>query len=286
MKIERWERYRVENGKFCLTVNVKICGRLCRAVTEFYDFDDMKVSTRKSIGFRYGEKIIAAPSCEIGDGIYTVGRSLLCSVNNLYARKIFGYARGFGGLRKITYSVKAQKRTDLFTPSGTKDDFFVYETACLPAKGTITVGRKKYSFEDGLQVMISRGKAPVEDVKQYSALLQTALPDGTSFGILLADGSEENKYPENALFYDGKTYELSKVVITETENGKLRFKNSDETFNVNFEPISEKRLSKKIRFFDKTHTYGYFGGTVKLDDGNRINLKGVIGSVQTAKRKR
>ncbi|MGB2993210.1 MAG: DUF2804 domain-containing protein [Paenisporosarcina sp.] len=159
----------------------------------------------------------------------------------------------------------------------------------LPTRGFVKIGDKRYTFnpEDSYAVLdYGRGVWPRTASWNWAMASQRVgnRRIGLNFGGKWTDGTGMT---ENAVFVNGKMSKISEDVIftfDETDFMKpwhIRSKFS-QVVNLTFTPFFKREATINARLVKSNvyHMVGYFNGVVYLQDGSRLAITQLLGSIE------
>jgi hypothetical protein len=131
-----------------------------------------------------------------------------------------------------------------------------------------------------------RGVWPYKNSWYWSA--GHGLVDGEVFGFNLGYGfGDSSAASENMLFYRGQAHKLDSVEfrIPVDQDGRddflkpWRFTSTDGRFEAEFRPILDRAAltSLGVLSSDQHQVFGFYNGTVVLDDGRTLHLRDFLG---------
>ncbi len=155
---------------------------------------------------------------------------------------------------------------------------------CMPASGTIMAGTKKIMLDpasDFAGLDWGRGRWTYQN-KWFWGSASTML-NHVPFGFNIGYGfSDRSPASENVIFYDHRIHKLEEVTFhidTDDYTRPWRFTSSDDRLTLDFAPIVDR--SSKTNFWIiqslQHQVFGYFSGTVILDDGKALELDHILG---------
>ena len=167
--------------------------------------------------------------------------------------------------------------------------YYNQKVNCMPATGTVKIGTEKYKFEKENHAFgvldWGRGVWTYKNRWYWGSL--SGEVQGHSVGFNIGYGfSDRSPASENMLFYDGKAHKIEDVTFhIPTKDGKpsylepWKFSSSDGRFEMDFEPIVDRNADVNLAIFRSVQhqVFGYFTGTMKLDDGTKVQLQKMIG---------
>ncbi len=155
---------------------------------------------------------------------------------------------------------------------------------CMPVSGQIKIGSQ--TFECNPETTMAgldwgRGKWTYKNRWFWGSA--SGLLDGKPFGWNLGYGfSDRSPASENMLFYEGKAHKLEDVTFHFNPQNYLepwKITSSDGRCELSFQPAIDR--SGKTNFLVlksiQHQVFGYFSGTVILDDGTELHIKDFLG---------
>lgn len=163
-----------------------------------------------------------------------------------------------------------------------KRDAFYYNQKinCMPASGTVTAGDETYTFEPHHAFgSLDWGRGRWTYINRWYWGSASGLLNGVPFGWNIGYGfSDRTPASENCLFYDNRLHKLEEVTFhMDTKNymKPWKFTSSDGRFELDFKPVIDRKGKFNLLLIksDQHQVFGYFTGTVKLDDGTALEVK-------------
>lgn len=155
---------------------------------------------------------------------------------------------------------------------------------CLPASGELTIGMRKYVFapeEDFGALDWGRGNWTYKNRWYWGSA--SARVGAKVLGWNIGYGfSDRTPATENTLFVDGVAHKLADVTFHFDEHDYMkpcRFSSSDRRFEMQFTPIVDRKATINLGLLRSIQhqVFGYFTGTVVLDDGTTLPVNRVLG---------
>ncbi len=174
---------------------------------------------------------------------------------------------------------------NLVIPIPPKRFYFNTKINCLPASGYIQYGdlREELHPDEALGALDwGRG------VWEYSSFWNWAsasgfLPDGRSIGLNLGCGfGDISAATENAVIVDGKIHKLEQVPYLYDSNDYMKpwvFRDNQNRLDLTFTPFKDRtaRTNLGIIFSEVHQLFGRYNGHVILDNGDRLEIRDLIG---------
>lgn len=166
---------------------------------------------------------------------------------------------------------------------------FTAKHHALPASGMVAHGESRYTFDPQENYAVldyGRGVWPREATWNWGFASQRIGNKriGLNFGGKWTDGTGMT---ENAVIIDGKLYKISEDVLftydatNYMKPWKLKTKFSSDV-NLTFTPFFERiaRTDVKLVYSEVHQMFGYFHGTIDLEDYGRLTISHMLGSVE------
>lgn len=155
---------------------------------------------------------------------------------------------------------------------------------CLPAHGEFTIGRRRYAFnpaKDFGALDWGRGNWTYRN-RWYWGSASGCLGTHTLGWNIGYGFSDRTPASENMLFVDGIAHKLADVTFHIDERDYLkpwRFSSSDRRFEMQFEPVTDRQANINAGLLRSIQhqVFGYFTGTVVLDDGSPLQVDRFLG---------
>ncbi|MCW5719783.1 MAG: DUF2804 domain-containing protein [Devosia sp.] len=165
--------------------------------------------------------------------------------------------------------------------------FHCHKQTCIRVSGTVRLGDLTHTYDPASAYAVKdwgRGVWPRHTTPYWGAA--NAVVDGKDFGFNIGYRySDVEPATENVIFYDGVAHKLEHVVfhIQDNETAWMKpwtFTSSDGRFEMTMEPVLDRSsvAPKDIKYSAVQHqTFGYFSGTVILDDGRKLKIDRAFG---------
>lgn len=162
--------------------------------------------------------------------------------------------------------------------------YYNYKMNCLAAEGQYTLGDRSYRFDPTNSFGVldwGRGVWPYSDAWYWGNA--SGLVNGKPFGFNIGYGfGDTSAASENMLFYDGVAHKLEQVTFLFDKKDFLKpwkFSSSDKRFELDFVPAIDRYSNTNLWLLQSVQhqVFGYFSGTVILDDGASLHLDRLLG---------
>lgn len=293
LRIKEWDYYCVLNNHYGIALTIADNSYMGLDSITLFDFDQRTEMTQSFMqAFTLGKKNLPPTSNgsvkveykthQISFYMQGLDRILEFNVQNFHDNNSL--------IGKITLSDSPYESMVIATPFD-KPKYFYYNQKinCMRAKGEIQYGSKKFIFnkEDSFGVLDwGRGVWTYSNTWYWGSA--SGLVNGNPFGFNIGYGfGNTQAATENMLIYNGKAHKLNHVTfnIPKDENGKEKylepwtFTSDDHRFELNFEPILDRSSNTKVLILqsDQHQVFGYFSGTVVLDNGEKLVINKLLG---------
>ena len=155
---------------------------------------------------------------------------------------------------------------------------------CMPTKGTVQIGEKEFKFEKDSSFSVldwGRGVWTYKNTWYWGSA--SAKIDDVLIGWNLGYGfSDRSQASENAVFYDGNIHKLDEITFHFDENDLLKpwtITSNDDRFEMDFQPILDRNSKINLLLLKSIQhqVFGYYSGYFVLDNGEKIEVKNVLG---------
>lgn len=155
---------------------------------------------------------------------------------------------------------------------------------CMPAGGGFTIGDRRYTYapeRDFGALDWGRGNWTYKNRWYWGSA--SGHVQGHTIGWNIGYGfSDRSPASENTLFVDGVAHKLAEVTFHMDESDYTRpwrFSSSDGRFEMQFTPIVDRDANINLGLIRSVQhqVFGYFSGTVILDDGTALAVDQFLG---------
>jgi hypothetical protein len=203
-----------------------------------------------------------------------------------------GFHNGRGIKAEITLSqVQGHESLNIVIPIPNKRFYYNHKINCLPASGQLQYGDLEVDLSPETclgQLDWGRG------VWEYSSFWNWAsgsgyLPDGRSIGLNLGTGfGDTSAATENALILDGRVHKLDQVQWDYVSGDYMKpwkFKDNDGRLDLKLIPFKDRTAATRLVVIDSEvhQMFGRYYGHIVSDDGEEIQLDGLIGFAEEHK---
>ena len=296
LRIKEWDYYYVGNEHFGVALTIADNSYMGLISASFLDFDtEFQETKSKILPFTNG-KLFLPPSADLGETSYhgkTIDMSFRTEEKE---RRIRCHYRDFLKEQPLILDIKLtdfpKDRMCIATPFEKKGHFYYNQKINLMrAEGYVQLGEKCYKLgEDPHDMALldwGRGVWTYKNTWYWSSL-NTVLADGRKFAFNLGYGfGDTSKATENMLFVDGVADKLEDVLfdIPKKPDGLYdylspwRVTSTDGRVDLIFLPILNRaaKMSLGILASDQNQVFGKFSGSIRLSDGEVLELTDAVG---------
>lgn len=170
-------------------------------------------------------------------------------------------------------------------PIGQRRFYYNRKINCLPAQGWIKTGRQRIDLRPDTHVGNLDWGRGVWEYKSFWVWASASgfLPDQRSVGLNLGFGfGDTSAATENALLLNGRIHKLGQVDFSYDSNAFMhpwRMVAPNGRLDLTFTPFLDRTAATNLLLItSEVHQlFGRYTGTVKTDDGETLELNGLIG---------
>ena len=215
-------------------------------------------------------------------------------------RQLYGHMYDFGGpnrplLFDIVLEDPRQDSMVIVTPFENKPGRFFYnrKVNCLPAEGRVIWQDREYLFSPAASFGTfnwGRGVWPHRAGWYWGSA--SGIIAGKAFGINFGHGfGDTSRATENMLLYGGIASKLSQVATKAPENGSKnamkpwQVEDDADRLALTFTPLVDhaSQISLGPLAAHRQQVFGHYDGHAVLDDGTRLEVKGLPGFLEHVK---
>ncbi|MDR1047508.1 MAG: DUF2804 domain-containing protein [Treponema sp.] len=203
----------------------------------------------------------------------------------------FGHHRSLRGELVLLAPDEAESLVTNLPWPREKDVFrYARSSPWYSAEGVIQFGTSELVFTQGNAWGIfewSRAVRPRSDLRFYAAAC--GMVKGFRIGFSIGyDTSDSSRATENAFFVDGKIHKLDQVTFHISPGNWMdswHFTSNDQRLTMTFHPHQEREDKNQLLLYSmrRRQFYGFFSGTVILDDGSGMDFKNLTGFAERKK---
>ena len=304
LRLKEWDCYCILNPGFQLNLIVSDVGYFGMANVNWLDYQANKFKSTMAVKLLTRGNLNLPPSADTGDVEFIKGDSWIkfkhipgeFSQRELtfdFPGYVFEDRKGISGRITLTRDPKDDTMVNVIPFKNQKHFVYVQKIVCLPAVGTVQLGRDRYEFKgaenDSYAALDwSRGVFPYHTQWWWS--YASGVVNGKPFGFNIdyGFGTESSK---SMLFFDGKGHHLDQVTYTFDEKDPRkpwRYSSSDGRVELQLQPVysNEEDTNLLLLRSGGIHAYGFITGNVVLDDGTKLSIEladRVFGSAEYCK---
>ncbi|MDR2266716.1 MAG: DUF2804 domain-containing protein [Christensenellaceae bacterium] len=294
-RIKEWDCYIVTNSKYSFSAIISDCA-VCGLITaDIVSFENKKYHSQPKITLFPMGKYNMPESSLHGNIKRKIGRGESEFIVDGKTRYLKGaFPKFTRNNENLIFDIKLDEvcpdTMTIATPFENPNRFYYNRKINLMrVSGSVKLGQNEIVFDpnDSFSTLDwGRGVWPYKCTWYWSSL-NAQLEDGDLFGWNLGYGfGNTTAASENVLYYNGTAHKLDDVTFEIPIKGrsvdfmsKWHILSSDGRLDVYLEPIVDKinPLNLGIIAMIGHQVFGKFSGFAILDDGSKIELKGLIG---------
>lgn len=150
---------------------------------------------------------------------------------------------------------------------------------CMPTEGKVRLGYEEIQLQpDESFGVLDWGRGRWTYTNRWYWGSASGLVENVPFGFNIGYGfSDRTPASENVLFYNNKIHKLDEVTFHIPESGYTdpwRFSSNDGRFELDFQPAVDRSSVTNFGIIKSVQhqVFGWFSGTVRLDDGTVLTL--------------
>lgn len=295
LRIKEWDYYLIHNGRYGLALTLDDNGYMSMLSASILDFEKRAERTVSPIGFLPLGKSNLPPSSAAGKSEVRIGKSCFTVMveggKRHFVCHLEKFREGESLDAELTLSDEPRDSMVIATPFPEKPTAFYYNQKIIGmrAEGVVRIGGETIAFDpaDSFGLLDwGRGVWTYENTWYWGA--GQGMVDGRLVGFNIGYGfGDVSAASENMLFVDGTAHKLDRLTfnIPKTAAGKddflspWTFTSNDGRFEMDFRPILDRHADTNLGVLrsDQHQVFGYFSGTMQLDDGSKITLRNFLG---------
>lgn len=299
MRIKEWDYYCILNDHFGLALTIADNAYMGLDSITLFNFDDRKEISKSFMQWlTFGKKNFPSHSSEGEVRVDAKTHHIHFTLENKVRVLTFDVPnfkdkQSLSG--KIRLSDVPEESMVIATPFDKPGHFYYNQKInCMRASGEIKLGSQTFSFDPQTSFGVldwGRGVWTYDNTWYWGSA--SGLVNGKTFGFNIGYGfGNTQAATENMLFYDGRAHKLNEVIFNiPSKEGKddflspWTFTSDDGRFELNFLPILDRASKTKVLVLesDQHQVFGYFSGTVILDDGQKLIIEKLIGFAEKVK---
>ena len=302
LRIKEWDYYCIVSDQYALALTIADNGYMGMDSVSLLDFSAPWEQTKSAISLLpLGRRHLPATSAR-GD-IRAKGKAYeIVFENDGLRRRLRGRMAQFRAGQELQFDViLTQPPRDsmvIATPFPGKPKAFYYNQKinCLRAQGMARLGDREYLFAPAHSFAVldwGRGVWTYDNTWYWGSA--SGLAEGQPFGFNIGCGfGDTSAATENMVFFAGRAHKLSQVHFgipmkdgREDYLSPWKLTSDDGRFEMTFEPVIDRHadLDLKILCSRQHQVFGRFSGTVVLDDGQRLQIRSLMGFAEKVRNK-
>ncbi len=297
LRIKRWDYYGVTTPACFFSATLADLGYAGQAFIYLIDFATGNAAGavapachEATLTVPFSKGIVLPRNATEGDCTYDNGQVRLSFCHEAEARHIVVEWPRFAG-KDLAADIVLRERADhesmtiVIPMHNPKRFYYNHKMNCLPAEGHLIWGDQRIEFkpQDSLgNLDWGRG---IWDYKSFWVWASASgfLPDGRTVGLNLGCGfGDTSRATENAVIVNGRVHKLGRVNFQYNEQDfkqPWRMSSPDGRLRLEFTPFLERvaRTNLLLIASEVHQMFGHYRGTVTTDDGEVIQIDGLIG---------
>ncbi|HOU12657.1 MAG TPA: DUF2804 domain-containing protein [Anaerolineae bacterium] len=288
-RIKRWDYYAIFTPRRFFSATIADLGYAGNVFVYTLDFASNDLH-EEGLVIPLGKDIQLPRNSDVGETVCIHPHATLRFHATEGERRIFvdwpGYHQGRGIKADIALTCPpTHESMTIVIPIGAKRFYYNRKINCLPARGYIhysDLREELYPHESLGSLDWGRG------VWEYQSFWNWAsasgfLPDGRAIGLNLGCGfGDLSRATENCVILDGRIYKLEQVRFDYQSGDYMRpwhFTDSEGRLDLTFTPFKERIARTAMVVIDSEvhQMFGRYNGQVRLDDGQCVEVRDLIG---------
>lgn len=288
-RIKRWDYYAVFTPQRFFSATIADLGYAGNVFVYTLDFATGDLH-EEGLVIPLGKGIHLPRNSDAGESTFTGKQATLRFVAESGERRVFvdwpSYHEGRGIHAEIALTCPPEHESmTIVIPIGEKRFYYNRKINCLPAQGHIRYGEQREDLAPGQCLgSLDWGRG----VWEYQSFWNWAsasgfLPDGRTVGLNLGCGfGDLSRATENCVILDGRVHKLDQVRFDYQSGDYMhpwRFTDNQGRLDLTFTPFKERIATTKLGIIDSEvhQMFGRYTGYARLDDGQTVELPGIIG---------
>jgi len=287
--VKRWDYYAVFTPQRFFSATIADLGYAGNIFVYTLDFASGDLH-EESLVVPLGRGIFLPRNSTSGDSAFDNGRIRLHFSVHPDHRRISVSWPDFHHQRGIHAEIRLQtppgyESMNLVIPIGKNRFYYNRKINCLPASGTLTYGDLSETLTPKTCIgLLDWGRG----VWEYQSFWNWAsasgfLPDGRTIGLNFGRGfGDLSNAGENAIILDNRIHKLEAVRFDYSSTDYMKpwqFSDAVGRLDLTFTPFKERVAATNLGIIDsKVHQmFGCYDGMVITDDGERVEIRGLVG---------
>ena len=303
MRIKEWDYYLIHNDRYAVALTCDDNSYMGMMSVSFIDLEKAEETTKSVIIPLTRGKVDMPSSPQYGNVSFENRRVKLSFTHEFEGRRLKVLFKRFAAKQDfecdILLTEEPRDSMVIATPFPEKKTAFYYnqKTVAMRASGTVWTNGKKYKFTPGNSFGLldwGRGVWTYDNTWYWSAA--QGVTEGKTFGFNLGYGfGDTSAASENMLFVDGIAHKLEQVTFNIPKDAEghedylspWKFTSSDGRLELDFTPIIDRKnkISLGVIMSDQHQVFGRFSGFAVLDNGQRLEIKELMGFAEKVRNK-
>jgi len=289
-RIKEWDYYCILQQDCGIAITVADLGYVALLAVNVYDFIiNKEISDQVMIPFPMGKLKLPSYSSygDVDIQHYKIQIAFRHENGKRSLKLDFpGFDKGRGIQADITLQTLNKDSMVIAMPWKEDKHAFYYNQKinCLAADGHFKVGTTSYPLKPQEAIgVLDWGRGVWTYKNRWYWGSASGYINGIPFGFNIGYGfGDTSAATENMLFYHGVAHKLEKVTFHINTNDYLqpwKFTSNDGRFELDFEPAIDRYSNTNLLLIQSVQhqVFGYFTGTVILDDGTPLKLERFLG---------
>lgn len=174
-----------------------------------------------------------------------------------------------------------------YGPKRPKLFYYNHKINYMPAQGIINIGDKPYNLEPHSSFGLmdwGRGIWPYNTHWLWGSAC--GLVDGKPIAFNIGYGfGDLTTHTENIIFYDGKAHKIDEVTFHHEDRDPTKpwkFTSNDDRFNMTLRPLipHREKINFGLIYLNSSLLHGLYSGDITLDNGQKIQIKDMLGHAE------
>lgn len=289
-KIKEWDYYCILNNEYGIALTVADNSYMALYAINVFDFkQNTEITDRVIVPFTMGK--LQMPEHSAHGDITIQHKKIQLQFKHVKGKRVLDFNfptfnKGNGIKGHIELYALNKDSMVIATPWKEDKTAFYYNQKinCLAATGEFIFRDKKYSFTpDKATGVLDWGRGVWTYKNRWYWGSASGYINGKPFGFNIGYGfGDTSAASENILFYNGVAHKLDDVKFIINKKNYMqpwKFTSNDGRFELDFEPAINRYSNTNLFLLQsKQHqVFGYFSGTVILDDGTSLHLNRFLG---------
>lgn len=295
MRIKEWDYYLVYNSQFAVALTVADNGYMGMLSASVIDFENKKEKTSSIIELLTMGKYHMPQTSKKGDVVVKNNQGKFSFIHEKEKRKLLVEYPKFDGEKSLKVDLVLEdepaENMVIATPFKDKPKAFYYNQKIVgfTAYGRVQYGNQEIIFDKkNTQAILDwgRGVWTYKNTWYWSSMAGTM--NGHKIGFNLGYGfGDTSNASENMVFYDGYATKLAdiKFEIPKDKKGRndylqpWKVTSADGSLELSFAPIINRHsdINLLILRSNQNQVFGKFSGTIKLKDGQVVEIREMLG---------